>query len=705
VRRGESRFIGVLAGLVVLGGLVAAHVVTASRDDEYTGVLLPLDHLFTVALVLGLFAIAAGLGGRLLKAGGIRTDGPLETLLFWTPVGLGMLASAIVVVGLFFSVRPLVLLALLAGAAFVGRNELRQLPSLVRDALAQLRGAADRLSLSIFLGMAVLLITGALAPPTDWDVLMYHLRVPRQFLDAGSIHLVGDNAQLGFVGLPHMLYLPLLALGSPAGPAVVSALCTLGLALAGFALAQRFLDERTAGLGLAVLWGSTMIVLVASTARTDTILALYLLLVHYAVLRAQQSSDARFLYLGAALAGMAFGVKYNALIYLFVLAPFGLWIVVTRLEKRAIAAALILGLVLATALPWLLKNGLLLGDPLYPFLGGLRVNPWLAGVYGGVGGASPAVTDPAVLDAFWGTQPPFNLVDLFVAPGRIAVEAEGRFYHHNLLLLLLPLWLLFVRDRVLGWLAAPALAYCAVIVLLHLTTNLMNPRYFIPALAPLTLVALHAYARVWDRLLSPGRVRLVLGATALLVLPNTVSLLYRHATRGRQLEYAVGAVSRQAFIHAWAPEYADVVAFVNTRLPKESLLLMLFEARGYYVRVPAIQDNALVNWPLLSAKGAARDCLRSAGVTHVLVYRGALEYYVGRGLRLALLGLDAFEAFARDCLSPIYANSAFTVFQVQAGAAQAAGDLMRKACKVTLGGNFELRSIHPSNTCRSSGRT
>jgi len=303
-------FHATVAGLVAIGGLLIAHLAMANQGGGYTGVLLILDQLFAVALVLGMFAIAAGVGGRLLKAGGLRLE-PLEALLFGTTAGLGTLATAIFAVG-WLSVRPVVLLAVLVGAAFIGRNELRELPLLVKDVLACLRARANRLSLSVFVVVALVVITGALTPPTDWDALMYHLRVPQQFLEHGSIYLTEDNAHWAFVSLPHMLYLPLLALGIPAGPALVSALCTLAIALAMFAFALRFLDQRTAGFSLAVLWGSGMLVLVAISPRIDTILALYLFLVHYAVICAMESKDARFLYLSAALAGMAVGVKYNA---------------------------------------------------------------------------------------------------------------------------------------------------------------------------------------------------------------------------------------------------------------------------------------------------------------------------------------------------------------------------------------------------------
>src|SRR5256885_14681167 len=78
-----------VAGLVAIGGLLIAHLAMANQGGGYTGVLLILDQLFAVALVLGMFAIASGVGGRLLKAGGLRLERPLEALLLGPPQGLG----------------------------------------------------------------------------------------------------------------------------------------------------------------------------------------------------------------------------------------------------------------------------------------------------------------------------------------------------------------------------------------------------------------------------------------------------------------------------------------------------------------------------------------------------------------------------------------------------------------------------------------
>lgn len=649
----------VFAGVVV-AGTVTAHLLLASRSAQYTGVLLVLDHAYSQLVVLALCAVGAGLGGRLVKAGGPRLDAPLETLLFWMAAGHAALVTAILGVGLLVSVRPLALLALFAGAAWLGRNELRELPWLVAGAFRGVRDGADRLSLWLFFAVVLFLVTRALAPPTDWDALMYHLRVPDQFLGRSSIYRPEDNGHVAFVGLPHMLYLPLLALGSSAGPAVLNAWYTLGLALAGFALARRFLDGRTAGVHLAALWGSTVVVLVAITPRTDTILAFYLFLVHYAVMLAHGSGERRFLFLSAALGGAAFGIKYTALLYLVALAPLVAWVVGARLDRRAAAAAGLGGVVLLAALPWLLKNALLLGDPVYPFLSGPEPEPWLARLYGSA--AWPSHLDPAALEQLWRAQAPFNLVDLFTAPERITVELEGALYRPNPLLLLLPLWTLCWRSRALAWLGLPALGYAALVVAMQPSTSI---RYLIPAIAPLTLVALHAFAAGLDRLLSAKAVRAVLAAATLFGLIQTASVVSVHLTSGRQVAHLLGFTSRQDFVKAWTGEYADAVAFVNERLPRESRVLMLFEARGYYFRVPVVQDNGIVNWPMLSAKATAPDCLRSVGITHVLINQGALGYYRRKGVAVNALRWDALQPFAEACLVPIYSAGGIAVFRIR----------------------------------------
>ena len=125
------------------------------------------------------------------------------------------------------------------------------------------------LTAAVVAAVAVFLLVMAVAPPVDWDAQMYHLTIPNRFLERGSIYLPEDNLHTAFVGLIHMLYVPLLAAGSTSGPAILSALVALLVGLAVFSLAARFFDGPSASLSLALLWGTTTILLVAITRRVS----------------------------------------------------------------------------------------------------------------------------------------------------------------------------------------------------------------------------------------------------------------------------------------------------------------------------------------------------------------------------------------------------------------------------------------------------
>ncbi len=175
----------------------------------------------------------------------------------------------------------------------------------------------------------------ALPPPTDWDTLMYHLAVPRDALRSGSLLAASANPERAFVGSLHALYLPFLAAGSAAGPAILSVGFTAVLALAAAALALRFLDRGTASFAMATLWGSMPIVLVGATPRIDVTLSLYLLLcIHLLLMMREGAADGTgAAALAGAFAGFAVAIKYHALAYLACLAP----LAVVALARRRTA--------------------------------------------------------------------------------------------------------------------------------------------------------------------------------------------------------------------------------------------------------------------------------------------------------------------------------------------------------------------------------
>lgn len=664
---------GLLAA-VSIAALGGAHLYVGNKGWDYKGPLLLLDHLFDLAAVAALSAITVSVGRFVLARLRFSLNRPIEALTFGAAVGAGTVSTSILIIGFLFGLDVAILTVTLALWALLAHRELRELPGLISRVRGEVVQSVDDrallvFGLLIFGGVTAFITIMALAPPVDWDALTYHLQVPAQFLARGRIYLPEDNLHTAYVGLVHMLYLPLLAIGSSSGPALFSVFTALLLGLAVFSLSVRFLESRTASLCLALLWGTTTLVLVAVTPRLDVTLALYLLLAHYALLMTRtSSSDRRHLFLAAALLGFAFGSKYHAVPYILGLTPLVLWVSFSRWQRPggSAGALLLSGLILiVVAFPWLLKNWILLGSPVYPFLADTALEPWLIPLYGS--STVPPSLSAQVFSTLATARAPFNLLDAFLSPGRLTIEFEGAFHYANPIFLLLPLWVLFLRNKTINWLIVPAIAYLCVVVLPFGITNL---RYLIPAAAPLTLAAVHMLAAACRRFLSAEAARLLLIALALLALVPSAWAMYAWVRHTKALTYLVGASSKAEYmathIDPGVRTLAPLVEFVNQRLPDRIRILMLYEARGYHFRRPVIEDTRVSNWPLLAHRLAADDCLSRTGITHVLLNAGAVRYYLQRGSDPDVFMWDSFQRFAERCMGePIYRNPAFLLFEIR----------------------------------------
>jgi len=631
---------------------------------------LLLRHMCDLGAVATLLAVCAAVGLEILARLHVRHDSALDALLFALTLGAGVVATVLLALGLGGLLGgPAGPLAVLLCAG-IGARQWRRLPGLLLGALRSVAGNGGRARVAILTvsgAAASFVFLLAIAPPVGWDALMYHLRVPAQFLQRGRIFLPDDNLHVAFVGLPHMLYLPLLRIGSVSAPAVLNAAMTVVLALAVFSLASRFWGGASGIASLLLLWTSPIILLVGGTARIDVTLGVFLLLAHYALLLAlRREGDPANVYVAALLMGFALATKLHALLYGAALAPLALAVLFQQtgsLGRAAVRFALCMALVILAAAPYLAKNVVLLGAPLYPFFTTPMLEPWLVPVFHQT--AVPPGAAAGAFEALAQVRRSFNLADAFLHPGRLTIEREGAFWYASPAFLLLLLWPALRRDRTLAWLGVPAVGYAVVLLGAFPRTNL---RYLIPSVAPLTVVAAVIVVLVGGRAV-PRRVLGLAGTlAAALALGPSLATASVWLSRTKLLGYAAGRTSAEEFLathraSAISP-YWQVVRFANDSLPASSRVLELFEGRAYYFRRAVLADPRLSNWPLLGGTSAPDSCLHSLGVTHVLIGEGAIGYYVGRGLRPDAIRLDALERFKSRCLRPLYSAPGLTLYRV-----------------------------------------
>ncbi|MBX3131818.1 MAG: hypothetical protein KF689_00355 [Gemmatimonadaceae bacterium] len=614
-----------------------------------------------------LLLAAALAGGPVLRR--LRTaSGPGESLLYALAIGIGIQAALLLACAALGWMHPAVLWVAVIAPALPGLRDWRQVLAAVRSLESLLR-ALGPLERTVTLGVATaalfILVVAALTPVSDWDSLMYHLRLPRQFLDAGRLYLPPDGNHLAFLGLFQFLYLPLMAIGAEAGPALLNAAMAMALWAGVFVAGTRLLSRRTGVLAATALWGSSAWLFVGATPRVDVALAFVLLMTHCAVLRTGDERSAWAIPVAGLLGGIALGMKYHALPYLAALVPLALWGLRGRPggnlghHARAVGLAMALG-VLASA-PWLLKNVAYFDAPFYPFFSAPRVQPFVAELTGSY--SVPTTIDPESLRGVGRSRERVSLAALVLRPERLTVEVEGASYSRNPLyaaLLLLPF---FLRDRRLLGIAVPGLAYLTFTLGYFSVTNL---RYLLPALPMLAIASAELWRRAGETLSRVPRMRYV--TTLLIALAGGAALLGLRRGGERLLsmervQIALGLLPAQVALNREVPYV--VARYFDEQVAPDATVLMLWDARGYHFTRNALQDNLLTNWPMLEGIGATARCLAGTGITHVYVNLEAPRYYERRGLDLASLGWDRFPAFAERCLDPMAVLPGLAIYRVR----------------------------------------
>lgn len=588
-----------------------AAVFTILAPGQYAGgffSVLP-GHLLNL-LAAGFFLFACFAAGRLaLRAAGFKFTGVLEEAVFSCGAGLGALAAWVFALSALKLLYLWPVLAFLAAAFTAGVWDLRTRPLAPSASSPSAFGPWELGALLVLLPAMLLNLAGALGPEIFYDSLVYHLAVPNYYVIKHGFAPMDYNFYSNLPFTHGMIYAAALLLKGETLAKFVNYSSGLLAAGAVLAMGARWFTLR-AGLWAALIFYTVTHAMLASwSAGTEALLTLFSMLSLYAMLRREE--DRRWLLLSAVFAGLAMGVKYTGLF-----TAVGVMAVYAWGERRRPAAAL-RGLALFTlvsavfVLPWLIKNWLYTGNPVFPFLGGIF-------------GTGP-LSDPQKLRDFASHASqlgPFKLSERLLIPWNVTLGRVGNSeYFSPLFILLLPaafllgspggaalggLWIFFLAAWG-GW---------------SVTSSMV--RFLMPAYPAAGLI-MAAY------LFSPGHraLKMVLKGA---VLAACFTGLYWAAVvfyvEGRWRPVA-GTVTRQDYLSHTQPTYPysayAAIKFVNEKLPKDSKVLFVGDERSFYLErdftVSSVYDRSALVEYAASAKDAAglHAALKARGYTHLLV--------------------------------------------------------------------------------------
>jgi hypothetical protein len=561
-------------------------------------------------------AAALGLGGLILRAS--RLTGALATGERWgLAFGLGASGLGVITLGLGrlgwiapWPVRVGLGVIALAEAALLVR-ERRTAGKAVRPV-----GGAPRLGPTVGFALAagpflVIMALGSMLPTIDFDAIEYHLQGPKEYYQAGRIAFLPHNVYTSMpfsVEMLHLLGMEVLddwwwgALVGQLLIAVHAPVAALMIARAALLLGSR----RAAWFAAAVYLTTPWVYRLAVLPYVEGPLGYYHAALVWAAARAWLEPDRatrRGLWAAAGLlAGGAMACKYPALVSAVI--PFGLVALADAIRRRAPSAVLVFSLGWAAVMtPWLAKNVVDTGNPVYPL------------AYHVFGGRH---WDEA-MDRKWsnGHGPkPVSAGLLWESVRDVAGRSD---WQSPLYVALAPLAFLRPGSRRF---AAALGAYAAYLFLTWWLLTHRLDRFWLPMLPVLAVLA--GLGADWTRRLSWS---ILLGL--LLALATVANLAYSSTALTAMPDWTGDLNALRTSV----PQMLNpALASADADLPPGAKLLLVGQAAVFHVNHPVVyntvfDDETFETLAKNRTPAGVRDALKRLGVTHVYVDWKDIERY------------------------------------------------------------------------------
>ena len=422
-----------------------------------------------------------------------------------------------------------------------------------------------------------------LAPPNDYDSLMYHLAVPRYDVELGHMGIPWDRQ------LPHVLFPGFsanfsrlaLVLADDGAAQMIHGLFGVVAALGSSMLVRRLgYGHRTAILAAILFLAIRAVIWQMATVETDVTIAAYGIFAILAYLAWQEDGNYSKGILFGLIIGAGILVKLHGFVIAVSFAPLIIFHIIKDLRgtKRWVGTLWIGPLTaLAMIAPHLIKMANLTGNPLFPLFNTL-FNPGKPDFFGG-------------LRSLNGTGN--GILDLLAAPWNFSVLPmhyfDGMVLGAPYLLALCPLLLLDTGRR--RWLPALSVAFVFYVIWFHLLSQ--QVRFLIQIAPILTAVAAVGGTALWRQ--TKGLVLLRAPLVLVFAILATNQLMFVAAYAGIRLPVALGLIS-DAIFHEKTPNmggaHYKTCTYIADHLEPGEHYFASFNWIFYYCpQVPAIANN------------------------------------------------------------------------------------------------------------------
>lgn len=582
-----------------------------------------LAAIFRMAIAVGIVSICGGVGAFVFDDDDISL---LVRLTVQFALGMGIVSVGILIIGSTVGLNRLMLWGMVLILGIVLRKKIIGWWKMwgALGAVSYRSNRFERLVLGAIFGILLFTLLISLAPPIKFDALVYHLALPKTYLDQGRISYFPWLMYWGMPQVTEMVNTWIMALGGERAAVVfcwmIGVISLVGI----FGFIEQIFNKRTAwaALGAVISGFSAATSLAWGYVEWTTILFGFAVL--FLVFRWLESEQVRHLLLAGAFAGFALGSKYTAGVIIISGLVVILWQRRNQPVSKIIGNLFAFGAVATfISFPWWVKNFVATGNPFYPFL-------FPAGAM-----------DQIRIDMFQNQPPLGSWLDAVFLPIRATIFGnEGvtgfGFAIGPLLLGLGTFFWVGFSKRVANQQKLISIALITSIVgtviwaVATLRSELLiQTRLYLVLLPGFAFLAASGFDAVRQIKISEVRLGRVVEAMILFVLWLNIFQVGMTTFRQGAIQNVLSIKPDKAYLADNLGWFAEVSNSIR-ELPDETKVLMLWEPRAYYCYPKCEPDETLDLWKhdlvvYESTKGVIENW-RVSGFTHLLVYDLGAEY-------------------------------------------------------------------------------
>lgn len=512
----------------------------------------------------------------------------------------------------------------------------------------------------------------SLLPPHHYDSLVYHLALPAEYIKNNSISPAPYNLYSHFPQNAEMIFLAALLLADGVAAQLITFFLGVALVRSVYFFTKKYtrasgknylmsppdssrptdLPSASAAAASALLASSPFFLLLASSTYVEIHQAFIAFAAFWAFVKFLETDDGKYLIFSGALSGVAVGVKYTgfaavAAVNVILVLRFlrGTFAGASKSIKVALGEIAVFTLAaIIAASPWLIKNIIYTGNPVFPFfykVFGYALTGWTSAA---ADGYFAALTEYAHKSSvfFELAMLPYNLVFNPVRYGG-GIDVLGDFGWPALLVAAI-VACIFLRRK-LKFASKAALYSATVFAVWFLTKPVL--RFLVPLSGVLAVLGGVAAGFFLTR--KSFVVRAMAGLSLAAALAANANYFFFIAGFFKPREFLLGRQNLVGYLASTqknSPHRA--FEYLNNALPSGSRVLFVGEQRAYYCLVPLVAPgvfapNPLVAWADTAASPTELlETLRLKNFTHIF-------YNVLEGERLKPYGIFGFsEVGARN---------------------------------------------------------